>query len=650
MKTYNKLFQLACMAVLMGAATGCTDEALVEQTGTDKPIVPNNQLITVKASVPDGSSRIAYNESESKLTMTWEAADAFTVLRKSHLDNPTVFTIEEGTEGENYASFTGTPNEVWENGDVLYAVYPKSYVIDPESNSYPLYDLSEQNGKLGNEKQYMYATTTYQVGKTPEFKFQNLTSLLKLTMKFPEGVTKINEIVVKDTQPGLYSCKGLNITAGLLYPADYEKMQYRITADDLVVSDGTLTVYVYMFGAKKTYPAVIATDANGNQYANSFKGREIVESKMYRAAADMIPIVPFQGGEGTKENPFQIANLAQWNSLAALTAANMNATADLKYAACHYVMTNDIALSSHNVVYSIGGHTGSGCEFAGTFDGQDHEFTGVLNLSGTNHENIGLFSNVSWGKIHNLHLNTTAGTVYDPSGAFGGMVGMVEQAEIWGCSNTMSVHLQKAKYVGGIVGSNIRDLSNWNSTIDGCWYSGDLATEHEESYVGGIAGSLTKDVQTRACYTSGCVSGSTVGGIVGAMYEATITLGCWSNMALNGYAIGGVVGHMAEGDDYTRNGIYIYHCYYSANAELYGTSSSSYEDCYFIENCGKLDGENLPSADQIAAMNAQLKDNSFDDMYRPTSTYKFNEYGEPVQSKKEEGNTNGSNFGNGGEF
>lgn len=655
MKTYNKLFQLACMAVLMGAATGCADESLVEQPGTDKPVVPNNQLITVKASVPDGASRIAYNESESKLTMTWEATDAFTVLKEFRYDTPTVFVIDEDAEGERYASFTGAPNEVWADGDMLVAVYPKDYGIDTEmpSSYYPLYDLSEQDGKLDNAKQFMYAATTYELGKTPEFKFQNLTSILKLTLNFPEGVNAIQEIVVRDAHDKYYSSRGLNLTSGGLYPADYNKTEYRITGD-LTVVDGALTVYVYMFAANDAYPAIIATDANGNQYANSFKGRDIVESKMYRASAEMIPIVPFNGGDGSKENPFQIDNLAQWNSLAALTAVNMNVSEDLKYAACHYVMTSDIALSADDVVYPVGGHThhlSYDSQFSGIFDGQGHQFTGVLNLSATNHESIGLFSNVTYGRILNLHLNATAGDIYDPSCAFGGIVGMMTRGEIWGCSSSMSVSLTKAKYVGGIVGSNITERNNWGSTIDGCWFTGDLASAHSESYVGGIAGALTRDVRTRACYATGSVTGHTVGGIHGAMYETAIALGCWNNMILNGSGRNGaVVGYVAEDEDQSREGIYIYHCYFSANEQVYGDISPTYTDYCYIVGCGNLNNGDSPSFDQIEAMNAQLKDNSYDGFYESTPVYKFDDGGHPVLLTTSSGNTNGSNFDDGGEF
>lgn len=94
----------------------------------------------------------------------------------------------------------------------------------------------------------------------------------------------------------------------------------------------------------------------------------------------------FAGGDGSKENPYQIA-----------TAAQLNAVRN--HMDSHFVLINDIDLSKYNWE-PIGGMLDKNEEsqvFRGTLDGQGHKIQNMrmyYNLSGKGIYNIGLFSKV----------------------------------------------------------------------------------------------------------------------------------------------------------------------------------------------------------------------------------------------------------------
>ena len=73
MKTY-KYIQLACMVALMGAATGCADDALVEVNQSTE--VSKEQRITIQASVGSSDSRVDFgDEVDNKISLTWQSDD-----------------------------------------------------------------------------------------------------------------------------------------------------------------------------------------------------------------------------------------------------------------------------------------------------------------------------------------------------------------------------------------------------------------------------------------------------------------------------------------------------------------------------------------------------------------------------------------------
>lgn len=643
MKTY-KLLQLAGLVALLGAATGCADDALVQiSPEMDRPAASTGQTITVQASVPGNGSRIAYNEGESRMTMMWEAGDSFSVFNGMEAEKATTFTLESG-EGSANGMFTGTPETAYEENDELFIVYPA--VPDTMSMQELYLDLSTQKGVLDGTNQYMYAKVTFKNGTLPTFMFNHLTAIAKMNLEFPEGVSDIKQVTLRSYKEISWmpytSQKTVDFSTGELSVLENGANEYVISGSDMNVVDNLLTVYAYLFHDEK-FSVIIATDANGTQYANSFDPKRLQKGKMYRVNAPMIPVVPFNGGEGTETAPYEIANLAQWNSLAALISVNMANEDGLLYSKAHYKMTADIELSETDIMYPLGVGTEDDMYFRGVFDGDNHKISGTLNLRGTNNHYMGLFPVIGWATIRNLHLQATQGDVHDSEYAFGSIVGRMIQGTIENCSSTMDISLSKPGTIGGLVGISIDQMF---SSIEGCSYNGRITGTREGAWVGGIIGELGFDGKVRACYTLGSVETTGfAGGIVSLMTGDAQVIGCWSDMQVSASSnFGGIAGKMCDMDTSTEEYMRIAHCYYY-DGHVYPVCGLVDGDAYTWADNGRLGDDSMggvPNDWQIESMNGGLKEYG--------SLYSFDENGKPSINITSGGSASGENFGSGGEF
>ncbi len=200
-----------------------------------------------------------------------------------------------------------------------------------------------------------------------------------------------------------------------------------------------------------------------------------------------------------------------------------------------------------------------GKTFAGTFNGQGHEITGLyIKLEGTKANNWGLFAKVS-GKIQNLKLvdseitGEATGSVGSITGSMAGAVmeNIYSNATITIASDTSG----KAKNIAGLAGIIEGKAS---SVITNCWFAGSVSGVER---VGGFAGSIDAESELSISHSlnSGTVTSSSnyVGGFVGLMNKSGIfltdclntgTVSTTSGTAYVGALVGGLNGaNGAEG-------------------------------------------------------------------------------------------------------
>lgn len=290
----------------------------------------------------------------------------------------------------------------------------------------------------------------------------------------------------------------------------------------------------------------------------------------------------FSGGDGTKENPYQIANGAQL----ALLASNYNKSHN--YSPLYYTLTNDIALnntdnwenwtknSPANSWKAIGR---SWHYFNGVFDGAGHVISGLYckdkNEAGLfgKLSNNGIIKNVKMEKsytvgnallVQEVHSGTVdnckiSGILRAAGDYIGAVVGYnYNKGTITNCVNTSKLFWDANYsfgpyyYLGGIVGFNAGTISNCTNTsniigntnknneigisiggITGANHGeiltssnfGSLSAADNSPYLGGITGTLSKG-SLIDCENSGIISNTSeskyTGGIVGYMHTGTI--------------------------------------------------------------------------------------------------------------------------------
>ena len=215
----------------------------------------------------------------------------------------------------------------------------------------------------------------------------------------------------------------------------------------------------------------------------------------------------YAGGDGTPENPYQIATAEQLALLAQQTEDGTGGDA------C-YLLTNDIFLNDgDSLQWTPIGETGT---FTGVFDGDDHIISGLyvygLKLSG-------LFGYAENATIKNIRLEKAIVLEYEQAYvylAIGGiLVGKAKNTHILNCSVDGLIEVFSAKPSGGLVGQCEVDVNDTVFIKDCVNY----ASVTENECTGGMVGKTivnNGNLVVDNCANHGYISGWTfAGGMVG---------------------------------------------------------------------------------------------------------------------------------------
>jgi hypothetical protein len=214
-------------------------------------------------------------------------------------------------------------------------------------------------------------------------------------------------------------------------------------------------------------------------------------------------------GDGTEENPYQIATLENLYWI----AADNDVVPEPDYTSrmsSHYIQTDNIDATETQNWHSGTGWSWIGTSlsnsFSGSYNGQNHTIDAIFINRGYAYY-IGLFGHIDGAMIENLGVT--------------------------------NVNITGNRWVGGLVGFAINQ-----STITNCYCTGQVSGVEE--IVGGLVG-LLKQSTVINCYSMGIVSGEWgVGGLVGRLLGSTL-INSYSLMNVEGqYGLGGIVGCQSE--------------------------------------------------------------------------------------------------------
>ena len=259
----------------------------------------------------------------------------------------------------------------------------------------------------------------------------------------------------------------------------------------------------------------------------------------------------FAGGDGTEDNPFQIATATQLRNMEYLVNKKNS-----EYGASHYKLIADISLNENTANYTTWNTTAPAntwtpmgsdttVSFKGVFDGGNYSISGIY----SNAKFSGLFGVVDAGAVvKNVTIKESLLKTTNRSGMVGSVAGYSKSATIENVSNegnvfalyAASVGYDTLSSVGGIVGRMngglLKDVSNKGSVEGkGTALKSKVSKTLSNSAgisVGGIAGvndlGSIENASNYGSVNGKCVSMDTVwskvavGGITGGLNSATL--------------------------------------------------------------------------------------------------------------------------------
>ena len=353
-------------------------------------VVPGEKQVTIRVSMPDASTKVAFTPEEDKLALSWEEGDCIRVISGTA---SSVFTVSRLISAHE-AEFTG-PEVAGSSFEILC---PGTYTsVDEAANDAV---LPAQNGN-GSAEHLRFKALLSGVDNYTEIAFTNAWAeehggsfrqgaAVKLQAKLPEGVSSLKKATLR-----------LN---GADYALPFENVN--VTASGQVLTAYMMLPWTAISLADGASQQVYVTDASNEVYSATFatKGEKtILPGKMNSIVGVKLALQDFVGGDGTEENPFLIANTRQLENMMNLykNASDPSDKTSFKY---WFKLLEDVDAST--ITWTPLNATGSFWK-AIDFDGGNHTISG-LKVTGT----YASFAGVLYGSIRNVVFDgaTVSGT------------------------------------------------------------------------------------------------------------------------------------------------------------------------------------------------------------------------------------------------
>ena len=251
------------------AFTACTNDDVLPADNT----LASGKKVLVTAYAPgDGAdSRIAFNDNEGTISLSWDTEESFSVIRGGENQ-----TFSKNGEGNAFEGNLPTNGE-----GTYYAVYPTNDATDYTAVPY---DLSVQTGVMNSNSTYMYASTEI-TGTDANFQFQHTTAVLKATFSNTDWTadTKIKEVKVLLPEG---KAKGtIDLNGGALTGTDGYNL---ITINYATPVAATTAAYIYLPPMAKDNKALtfVVTATDGKKYTATLAGandKDIEAGMVYTA-------------------------------------------------------------------------------------------------------------------------------------------------------------------------------------------------------------------------------------------------------------------------------------------------------------------------------------------------------------------------------
>ena len=610
---------------------------LLASCAKETPVDPGSlqgKQVTIRVSMPEGSTRVAFTPEEDKLALSWEEGDCIRVISGSASSVFTVSRIISAHEAE----FTGT--EV--TGSTFDILCPGTYATMEEAEADTASPAQNGNGStahlrfkaaLGSVDTYTEIAFTESWADEHGGSFREAAAV-KLQAKLPEGVTSLKKAALR--------IEGVDYTLPL-ENVDVSGDGQILTAymmlpwEDIFLSDGT-TVPVYVTDAgNEVYSAVLTIAGD----------RTITCGKMNSFVGVKLALQDFAGGDGSKLNPYLIANgrhldnLHKTGVLESGTIRYFKLVEDVDASGIgNWTPLNSAAPFDKGIDLDGCGHTISGLTCSGVAYAS---FAGVLYGSLSNVTFSGATINATskagviagflgttqndYSRVATCTNVTVAESTVTSTAAAGGFAGHVRgKGAVTGCK-VVNTTVNGTSHLGGFAA--IADISGIDKyevpaiftacEVDGVTLNQNLATASSTIYTGGFIGESYQAHSFIDCKVKGTTITATqaavqnIGGFVGYTgYAGANFVRCEvddaTTVTANGGYTGGFVGYATISDAYTS-------CSTAATVNVqassvggfagYASGSAAFTDCVAT---GNVTGQRFTAGFAGVADNAAFLD------------------------------------------
>lgn len=648
-------YLISSLAMMAMGLVGCSDDEIMV---TSLPEVSGSQEIRIYAST-GSATRLGITDDATRIKFTWDETDKFVIFNGSQA---TEFVIDPKSIDPTGAYFVGTPATPYKKGETLYAVYDKNanasndYSRDKDGNVN--INLAGQNGSLSDQYNYLFGQTIFSSSDSLNFVFDNVVTMLKVSIDLPEDVTSVDSIkLVNGNYKSSYNLRSSatmvlskpvvspngNIhEIGSLITADngFWRSSETITVKPASMNKNTAVAYFYVlptqlinwggnYEAEPDYePDFVLYSGNREFVAVKDYGvRRVKGGRTYAMNTPAYEIESFENESSVSDwnTTYQIANSRQMYSLMLRIKANLKDAMGRYYSECNYSLLNSVELMEDiewtPMYLSSASFDGNGNTIAGKLymdSDRNDVYTQEYFYGRIVYDHAGLFGQIDQCKIKNIKMSADvliSGTYWIPNAGL--ICGSADNSTIEYCSTSGSLINPNTVYTGGIAGHI------WSSNIIGCSSTGVLGHNSRNWYhgneiqMGGIVGECYGNSQIKACYSTAKINAEVIGdtpvsyhaGIVGHAHQYDWgygmknleIVGCWSRVPME---IGEVstdhILYFGGISGYNEYGV-IKNCYWSDDLATYPTCDTN---CT-VTGCESFVG-NAPTPAQLTAANNAL--------------------------------------------
>lgn len=288
------LMGLALLSLMAAGLSGCSSEDSLSRDNN------NAAGVTIKASIDNPASRVAFKDEDSKLKTYWkDAADVEKFSLHYTGSSATNYLFVKGaTTDAKSASFTCSSTPTVETNATVYAVYPG--VSTNSANATTIgFSLKDQPGTEATttstgdvgDFNFMVASATVPEGglSSASFGFVHKVALVKMVLTFPDDVTgNITNISINSA--AMHNAGTYTLSTGAWSYTDAQKGSVSTKSDaTFALTDHKVTVWLAVFPEALTGVTITAT-AGSNIYRASMSDVTFDASKVYSVSKTLAKV------------------------------------------------------------------------------------------------------------------------------------------------------------------------------------------------------------------------------------------------------------------------------------------------------------------------------------------------------------------------